>query len=49
MSMGAEEAIGAAGADVRLIRYIDWTTAHAADLMTSASPPTFDFLRRSLD
>jgi dienelactone hydrolase len=67
MSMGAEEAIGAAGADPRLlavvaegasargardegnpasgvggwlIRYIDWTTAHAADLMTSAKPPT---------
>ena len=67
MSMGAEEAIGAAGADTRILgvvaegatargardegdpasgvggwltRYIDWTTAHAADLMTSAHPPT---------
>jgi dienelactone hydrolase len=67
MSMGAEEAIGAAGADPRILgvvaegatargardegdpasgvggwltRYIDWTTAHAADLMTSAHPPT---------
>jgi dienelactone hydrolase len=67
MSMGAEEAIGAAGADPRLlavvaegasargardegdpargiggwlVRYIDWTTSHAADLMTSAEPPT---------
>jgi pimeloyl-ACP methyl ester carboxylesterase len=67
MSMGAEEAIGAAGTDTRILgvvaegatargardegdpaggvggwltRYIDWTTAHAADLMTSAHPPT---------
>jgi dienelactone hydrolase len=67
MSMGGEEAIGAAGADTRikavmaegvsargardegdpasgvggwLIRYIDWTTRQAADLMTSAKPPT---------
>jgi dienelactone hydrolase len=67
MSMGAEEAIGAAGADSRILgvvaegatargardegdpasgvggwltRYIDWTTARAADLMTSAHPPT---------
>jgi len=66
MSMGAEEAIGAAGADPRLLavvaegatargardegdpargiggwltHYIDWTTAHAVDLMTSAKPP----------
>jgi dienelactone hydrolase len=66
MSMGGEEAIGAAGADTRikavmvegvsargardegdpatgaggwLIRYIDWATRHAADLMTSAKPP----------
>ena len=67
MSMGAEEAIGAAGADSRILgvvaegatargahdegdaasgvggwltRYVDWTTSHAADLMTSAHPPT---------
>jgi dienelactone hydrolase len=67
MSMGAEEAIGAAGADPRiraviaegasgrgpadegaelagvgrwLMPYIDWTTTHAADLMTSAHRPT---------
>ena len=66
MSMGAEEAIGAAGTDSRIravvaegatargaldegaptagmggwfARYIDWTTAHAADLMTSADRP----------
>ncbi|HWM21135.1 MAG TPA: alpha/beta fold hydrolase [Ilumatobacteraceae bacterium] len=66
MSMGAEEAIGAAGTDSRIravvaegatargaldegasaggvggwvVRYIDWTTAHAADLMTSADRP----------
>jgi dienelactone hydrolase len=67
MSMGAEEAIGAAADDSRirtvvaegctargardegdpaqgvggwLIRYFDWTTAQAADLMTSAHRPT---------
>jgi pimeloyl-ACP methyl ester carboxylesterase len=66
MSMGAEEAIGAAGIDSRIravvaegatargaldegastagvggwfARYFDWTTAHAADLMTSADRP----------
>lgn len=67
MSMGAEQAIGAAGDDARiraviaegstargardegdpgrgvsgwLVRYFDWTTAQAADLMTSAHRPT---------
>ena len=66
MSMGAEEAIGAAASDPRIqavvaegatargardegdpatgagglfTRYIDWTTAHAADLMTAADRP----------
>jgi dienelactone hydrolase len=66
MSMGAEEAINAIGADPRVlavvaegasgqgpadegtdrsgiggwfVRYFDWTTTHAADLMTSADRP----------